>query len=242
MAKNIVGKYFVKNKENDTFRDVSTLFNGVAVLKISGLGERGEAINVYTEQWLNEPSQQEDFLITSDDGRIIRKNVDIEMTFAVSRRYALTDTFVSKFGTTSCDAGELTLITTLNDGETITFDKSVEIHFVESYNEESVTTSTTFTATSNGTLYVVESSNTYVTWYVETSIENDDYDEQKAYDFFVDYMTGTDIWIKTLYYNKVVHCCSTDIIAPDTTKLQRNNDSYIIGKITFHTLEKPANV
>ena len=87
------GKYFIKRASTDTYEDITSKFRGVAILSIEGLGERGDAVNVYNEQWINE--QGEDFLVTKQetiDGVtrdvIIRKNVDVKVTFAVSRRYA----------------------------------------------------------------------------------------------------------------------------------------------------------
>lgn len=87
------GKYFIKRASADTYEDITSKFRGVAILSIEGLGERGDAVNVYSEQWVNE--QGEDFLVTKQetiDGVtrdvIIRKNVDVKITFAVSRRYA----------------------------------------------------------------------------------------------------------------------------------------------------------
>lgn len=87
------GKYFIKRASADTYEDITSKFRGVAILSIEGLGERGDAVNVYNEQWVNE--QGEDFLVTKQEtingvtrDVIIRKNVDVKITFAVSRRYA----------------------------------------------------------------------------------------------------------------------------------------------------------
>lgn len=83
-------RYFVKNTLNGTFQDITTLFDGVAVLKLDGMLAKGKAINVYHEQWVNE--QEEDFLITTldtnDNPIVIRENVDIELTFIVRQKYA----------------------------------------------------------------------------------------------------------------------------------------------------------
>lgn len=86
-------KYFVKNTSNGSYSDITTLFDGVAILKVDGMNEKGEPINIYTAQWIN--SQTEDFLITTINNQnqrvVIRKNVDIEITFAVNRKYASTN-------------------------------------------------------------------------------------------------------------------------------------------------------
>lgn len=87
-------KYFVKNTENGSFTDITTLFDGVAVLKVTGLLAKGKPVNIYTAKWINE--QGEDFLITTLDGNnnpvVIRENVDIELTFIVRKKYATTQT------------------------------------------------------------------------------------------------------------------------------------------------------
>lgn len=85
-------KYFVKNTANGSFTDITTLFDGVAVLKVTGMLAKGKPVNIYTAQWINE--QAEDFLITTLDSNnnpvVIRDNVDIELTFIVRKKYATT--------------------------------------------------------------------------------------------------------------------------------------------------------
>jgi hypothetical protein len=86
-------RFFVKNTQSGTFQDITTLFNGVAVLKLDGMLAKGEPVNIYTAQWID--SQQEDFMITTLDGSnnpvVVRKNVDLELTFIVRRKYATTN-------------------------------------------------------------------------------------------------------------------------------------------------------
>ena len=83
-------RYFVKNTEQGTFQDITTLFDGVAVLKLDNMLAKGKPVNIYNEQWINE--QEEDFLITTLDSNdnpiVIRENVDIEMTFIIRQKYA----------------------------------------------------------------------------------------------------------------------------------------------------------
>lgn len=83
-------RYFVKKTSNGTFTDITTLFDGVAVLQLTGLLGRGKPVNIYTAQWIDE--QEEDFMITTlDDFNnpvVIRENVDIELTFLVRQKYA----------------------------------------------------------------------------------------------------------------------------------------------------------
>lgn len=95
------GRYYVKNTENGIFNDIATQFDGVAVLKITGLSNRGKPINIYTAQWIN--SQQEDFLITNTDENnnpvVIRENTDIELTFIVRKKYATNQSGFDVLGT-----------------------------------------------------------------------------------------------------------------------------------------------
>lgn len=86
MNNDLRGAYYIKNTENGTFQDITTMFDGVRVLEVKGVAEKGKAVNVYHEQWID--SDKEDFLITSNNGIIVRENVDIEVTFLVHQRYA----------------------------------------------------------------------------------------------------------------------------------------------------------
>lgn len=92
MANNSSNRYFVKNTASGTFSDITTLYDGVAVLKLTGLLDKGKPVNIYTEQWINK--QAEDFMITTEDQShnpvVIRENVNIELTFIVRQKYAST--------------------------------------------------------------------------------------------------------------------------------------------------------
>jgi hypothetical protein len=161
MANNSSGRYFVKNTSNGTFADITTLFDGVAVLKLDGMLAKGKPVNIYTAQWID--SQQEDFMITTLNGSgnpvVIRENVDLELTFIVRQKYA------------------------------------------------------------TGTINV-----------------------QSVHDSFVNYMTGSDVWLRSAYLgNKYVHCVCLKEYKPTTVKLDRGVDSYIMGTITFHTLDAPIS-
>ena len=78
--------YYIKNSEAGNFQDVASRFQGVRILSITGVAAKGKAVNVYNEQWMD--SETEDFMITTNNGTIIRENVDIEVTFIVHQRYA----------------------------------------------------------------------------------------------------------------------------------------------------------
>lgn len=242
MAKNIIGKYYVKNSENGTYVDIGQMFDGVAILTLSGLSEKGEAINVYTEQWVNEPSQREDFLIASPDGRIIRKNVDIIMTFAVSRRYSTTNWSLKKFNSIQCEENQLVYVTELSEGQRIVTNPGVEIHFIDRHDVESVATGA-FTASSRGNVYFVTTTTMLVDWQIMIESSNgNNFDERLVYDYFVDYMTRSDVWLKSMYYKKAVHCYVSEKSAPETVSIQRKDNSYILGKMTFRTIEKPHEI
>ena len=89
------GKYFIKRAESDVWEDIAVKFPSVNVLSIEGMGEIGDSTNVYNEQWAD--SSVEDFQITSTQDNpstreIIRKNVDLSMTFICGERYGAQDT------------------------------------------------------------------------------------------------------------------------------------------------------
>ena len=154
-------RFFAKNTESGTFQDITTMFDGVAVLKLDGMLAKGEPVNVYTAQWIE--SQQEDFMITTlddnDNPVVIRKNVDLELTFIVRQKYA------------------------------------------------------------TGTI-----------------------DVQTVHDNFVDYIIGSDVWLKSSYVgNKYVHCVCLKEYNPTTVKLGRGDNSYIMGTITLHCLDAPTS-
>lgn len=63
-----------------------------------------------------------------------------------------------------------------------------------------------------------------------------------THDNFVDYMTGSDVWIKSSYMgNKNVHCVCMHEYAPTTVMLDRGDKSYIMGTITLHCLSAPVS-
>lgn len=94
MALGLENKYYVRKSTNAEWEDLTTKFQGVKVLKLDGMNEQGDAVNVYSEQWIN--SQVEDFLVTMQDGQgndvIIRKNVELQLTFIAGTRYGALDT------------------------------------------------------------------------------------------------------------------------------------------------------
>lgn len=155
---NSTGIYFVK-KQNTQYQDITTMFDGVAVLKLEGLITQGKPINIYTEQWATE--QEEDFCIPiteNNETTVIRENTNIELTFVVKQKYA---------------TNNIDVLTTHNN--------------------------------------------------------------------FINYITNSDIWLKTKYYNMETHCVCLDEYKPTVVKLKRGNDkNFIMGTITLHQLNKPT--
>lgn len=85
-------KYFVRKDTSEQWKDVSTEWKGCHILKIDGFDGRGKPLNIYTEQWIN--SQTEDCLVTLQEtisnitrDVVIRANVDLQVTFIVSKKY-----------------------------------------------------------------------------------------------------------------------------------------------------------
>lgn len=95
--------YLVKRGDQE-FVAISSLFAGVRILKIDGFTSKGKPVNIYTAQWVD--SQTEDYMVTkqvteqvTEDNVtsevtydvVIRKNVDLSITFMVSDKYGATD-------------------------------------------------------------------------------------------------------------------------------------------------------
>ena len=92
MSNDLTGKYFVRKNASAAWEDVTTKWTGIKVLAVDGFNELGEAINVFKQQWID---GTEDITVTEQDGQgndvIRRANVDLKLTFIVSRRYAPTE-------------------------------------------------------------------------------------------------------------------------------------------------------
>ena len=101
---------------------------------------------------------------------------------------------------------------------------------------------TDFMITSNNGQIVRENVDIKVVFIVGQRYANATINTQTVYDSFVDYMTNTDVWIKSAYVGKQVHCVATDKIEPKTIKLHRGSDSYILGEIQLNTLESSSTV
>lgn len=80
------------------------------------MNEKGEAVNVFTQQWVG--SQKEDYQLVGD--KVIRANVDLEMTFVCGTRYSSnanvdTQQVYDSFSSYICDNGDFYIKTAYND-------------------------------------------------------------------------------------------------------------------------------
>ena len=140
--------------------------------------------------------------------------------------------------------GSFVDVTTLFDGVNILsvegFDsrgKALNVYY-----EQWIDGGTDFMITSNNGQIVRENVDIKVVFIVGQRYANSTINTQTVYDSFVDYMTNTDVWIKSAYVGKQVHCVATDKIEPKTIKLHRGSDSYILGEIQLNTLESSSTV
>lgn len=94
MAASTKDKYYVRRTTSDEWSEISSTFEGCHILSLDGMNAQGDAVNVYSSQWTD--SQTEDFMVTTQDGQgndvIIRKNVDLQLTFICGQRYGALDT------------------------------------------------------------------------------------------------------------------------------------------------------
>lgn len=160
MNNDLTNKYFVKNMADAPWVDITSAFDGVRVLRVSGFLKRGKPVNIYTAQWVNE--QAEDVMVTTLDSRhrpvVIRENINLDLTFIVRQKYA------------------------------------------------------------QNTIDVLQ-----------------------AHDSFIDYMTGGPIWIKSVYADGLsVKCVVLEEYEPTVVKLQRGDNSWVLGTLKFHALDSPA--
>ena len=107
MAQDLANKYFIKRHSSDSWQDVTTLFNGIKGLSITGMNEKGEAQNVFTQQWID--SQAEDYFLAG--ATVVRANVDLTMTFIAGTRYSSngsvdTQTVYNSFVSYVCNDGD----------------------------------------------------------------------------------------------------------------------------------------
>jgi hypothetical protein len=108
------------------------------------------------------------------------------------------------------------------------------------YVEQWIDGGTDFMITSNNGQIVRENVDIKVVFIVGQRYADTTIDTQSVYDSFVDYMTNTDVWVKSSYVGKQVHCVATEKVEPKTTKLHRGGNTYILGEVQLHCLEVPT--
>lgn len=80
-----------------------------------------------------------------------------------------------------------------------------------------------------------------ITFIIKGSYATNNIDVSEQHEAFINYMLGSDLWIKSGYVNDVTaHCVCVNDYKPTTEKYKRGEDSYVIGTITLHLLSKPA--
>ena len=150
----------------------------------------------------------------------------------------------NKYFVKNSASGSFVDITTLFDGVNVLAVEGLDAKgkALNVYVEQWITGDTDFMITSNNGQIVRENVDIKVVFIVGQRYANNTIDAQSVYDSFVDYMTNTDVWIKSSYVGKQVHCVCIDKVEPKTIKLHRGGDSYVLGEIQLNTLESPTTV
>lgn len=150
----------------------------------------------------------------------------------------------NKYSVKNTANGSFVDVTTLFDGVNILavegFDAKGKALNV--YVEQWITGGTDFMITSNNGQIVRENVSIKVVFIVGQRYANSTIDTQTVYDSFVNYMTNTDVWIKSSYVGKQVHCVCVEKVEPKTIKLHRGGNSYILDEIQLNTLESSSTV
>ena len=81
-----------------------------------------------------------------------------------------------------------------------------------------------------------------VTFLVKQKYATSTIDVLTQHNAFVNYMTNTDVWLKSAYMNNMVaHCVCLDNYEPTLLKLNRGGESFAMGTITLHCLDTPKS-
>jgi len=138
--------------------------------------------------------------------------------------------------------GSFVDVTTLFDGVNVLTVEGLDAkgRSLNVYYEQWIDGSTDFMITSNNGQIVRENVDIKVVFIVGQRYASSTINTQTVYDSFVDYMTNTDVWIKSAYVGKQVHCVCMDKVEPKTVKLHRGGNTYILGEIQLNCLETPS--
>ena len=139
-------------------------------------------------------------------------------------------------------SGSFADVTTLFDGVNILAVEGLDSRgkALNVYIEQWIDGGTDFMITSSNGQIVRENVDIKVVFIVGQRYANATIDTQNVYDSFVDYMTNTDVWVKSSYVGKQVHCVAIEKVEPKTIKLHRGGNTYILGEIQLKCLESPS--
>lgn len=94
--------------------------------------------------------------------------------------------------------------------------------------------------TNDNPVVIRENSDIELTFIVRQKYAENTINVLSVHDTLIDYLTSSDVWVKSSYVgNKYVHCVCKDEYEPTTIKLDRGNDSYIMGTVKLHCLDAP---
>lgn len=149
-----------------------------------------------------------------------------------------------KYYIKNTSAGSYSDVTTLYDGVNILAVEGMDAKgkALNVYYEQWIDGSVDFQIAGNNGVIARENVDITVVFVVSQRYAAATIDVETVYNNFINYMTNTDVWVKSGYNNKQVHCVSIDSFEPEKVVLRRGNNSYILGKLKLQTLEKPATI
>lgn len=144
--------------------------------------------------------------------------------------------------------GTFTDVTTLVDGVRILQIEGMAAKgkAINVYNQQWMDGSEDFLITmmddSETPVIIRENMDIKVTFLVKQKYATNTIDVLTQHNTFVNYMTNTDVWLKSAYMNNMVtHCVCLDNYEPTLLKLNRGDESFAMGTITFHCLDTPKS-
>lgn len=79
-----------------------------------------------------------------------------------------------------------------------------------------------------------------ITFIIKQKYASNTIDVHTQHQLFINYMTNTDVWIRNGYQNNMTaHCVCLKEYQPTTEKYHRGDDSWVLGTISLHMLDKP---
>lgn len=153
----------------------------------------------------------------------------------------------SKYWIKNTAGGSFSDVTTLFDGVNIlavngldSKGKTVNVYTAQWVNSQTEDFLITTLDANNNPVIIRENVDITVVFCVGQRYATGTIDTQSVYDRFVNYMTNSDVWVRSSYVGKQVHCVALDKVEPKTIKLKRGTSTYILGEITLHCLEQPS--